>query len=250
MTDDDDQALPAYPIGSVDKALRLLMMVAEKPAGLRIADAAVSLGVAPSTVHRLLRMLVMHGFARQDSSTKSYHPGAALARLSNPRERAKQIARPVLAALVEEFDETAHLAVLDGLEALTVLSVESQHMLRVGDRSGHHQPAHRSAMGRVLLSQEDLDELTTELRAADADFDAAALAEAFRSVQADGHLLQHGEVEHGVSAMAAPVRDATGAVVYAISVTYPTGRIAEERIPQLGASLRAAAERLDVALRG
>jgi len=249
MSDAAETTRPAYPIGSVDKALRLLVMVAEKPSGLRIADAAVALGVAPSTVHRLLQMLVMHGFARQDPATKSYHPDAAMARLTNPRERAKQLAGPVLTSIVEEFGETAHLAVLDGLEALTVLSVESPHLLRVGDRAGHQQPAHRSAMGRVLLSERDPDELAADLRAADADHDADALADALARVREDGYLLQHGEVEHGVSALAVPVRDADGTIAYAIGVTYPSGRIADDRVPALADALRAAAERLSSDLR-
>src|SRR5690606_13806147 len=133
--------------------------------------------------------------------------------------------------------------------ALTVLSVESPHLLRVGDRAGHQQPAHRSAMGRVLLSERDPDELAADLRAADADHDADSLADPLARVRADGHLLQHGEVEHGVSALAVPVRDADGTIAYAIGVTYPSGRIADDRVPALADALRAAAERLSSDLR-
>ena len=84
MSEQSERDQPAYPIGSVDKALRLLVLVTEKPGGVRIGDAAGALGVAPSTAHRLLQMLALHGFARQDSDTKAYHPGEALARLTNP----------------------------------------------------------------------------------------------------------------------------------------------------------------------
>lgn len=250
MSDASDVARPAYPIGSVDKALRLLVIVAEKPGGVRIADAAAALGVAPSTVHRLLQMLVMHGFARQDPATKAYHPDAAMTRLSNPRERTKQLARPVLTALVEEFGETAHLGVLDGLDAVTLLSVESPHLLRVGDRAGHQQPAHRSAMGRVILSQRPAADVAGEAAAADIDVDESLLADVFARIARDGHLLQHGEVEHGVTALAVPVRGSSGVIEYAIGVTYPTGRIAEETVPALTRAALAAAAKLSAELQG
>lgn len=247
MTKKAEKDQPAYPIGSVDKALRLVVLVAGHPAGVRLGDATAALGVAPSTAHRLLQMLVHHGFARQDPETKAYHPGETMERLANPRERVRQLAHPILTSLVEEFGETVHLSVLDGTSALTVVSVESPHLLRVGNREGHAQPAVRSGMGRVLLSGQD-DAVRREMIAAE-EVDADRLAAHLREVEEKGYLLQHGEMEPGVSALAVPVRGASGTVEYAIGVTFPTGRVAEQQVPRLVRSLKASAAQLEDELR-
>lgn len=237
---------PAYPIGSVDKALRLVVLVSENPAGIRIGDAATALGVAPSTAHRLLQMLVHRGFARQDAETKMYHPGDTLDRLSDQRERARQAALPVLEELVREFGETVHLGILDDTSALTIASVESPQMLRVGNREGHAQPAVRSGMGRVLLSSSDPATLQPLLEAE--GLDAKQFASRLEALRDEGYLVQHGEVEEGVSTVAVPVAAESGAVAFAIGVTYPTGRITADRLPQLASALQSAARRLGEAL--
>jgi len=239
---------PAYPIGSVDKALRLLTIVAANPAGIRIGDASRMLGVAPSTAHRLLQMLALHGFATQDATTKTYRPGEAIRRLVNPRERVRQLARPVLTDLVDEVKETAHLGVLEGFSALTLLSVESPHLLRVGDREGNTQPAHLSAMGRTLLSGLSRDELADLIAESKAMVDTRVLNRHLASVRSNGFIVQHGEVEPGVSALAVPVHGPGGRVDYAIGVTFPTGRIPTADLPDLTEATRRAAARLETEL--
>lgn len=244
MTVKRDKDEPTYPIGSVDKALRLVVLVSEHPSGIRIGEVAAVLGVAPSTAHRLLQMLVHRGFARQDPQTRAYYPGETLDRLSDQRERVRQLARPILAGLVQEFGETVHLCMLDGWSALTIASAESPHLLRVGNREGHAQPAVRSGMGRVLLSGTDTPVPSPVLESAGVDRERfeAHMAE----VEANGYVLQHGEVEHGVSALAVPVHGRDGeSVDYAIGLTYPTGRIGNEAVPHVVEVLKTAAVQLE-----
>lgn len=246
MTDNSGKDQPGYPIGSVDRALRLVILVSENPSGIRLGEAALALGVAPSTAHRLLQMLMHQGFARQDGVTRAYFPGETLKRLSDQRERARQLARPLLAELVAEFGETVHLGVLDGVSSLTIVSVESPHMLRVGNREGKTQLAARSAMGRVLISDKDPETLQTMVDAA--GLDLAEFTARLAGLSANGCLIQHGEVEQGVSTLAVPVRLMSGAVGYAIGVTYPTGRIDDARMPGLIASVKKAAVQLEKSL--
>lgn len=239
---------PTYPVGSVDKALRLLLLVADRPEGIRIAEAAEVLEVAPSTAHRLLQMLTHHGFARQDPVSRIYLPGPTLQRLASPRERIRKVARPILAELVDEFGETVHLASLEGAAALILLSVESPHILRIGDRTGHAQPAHRTAVGRVLLSQFSTAEAMSLLQRAGHGVDEHLLAAGAEKLQADGYLQQHGEAEAGISALAVPVHGA-GRIEYALGVTYPTGRIVPADVPRLAKAMREASARLELELR-
>src|SRR6201984_2117976 len=72
-----DSLAPQYPIESVDKALKLLLLLGEKPE-IRLSEATRYLGVASSTAHRLLAMLAYRGFVRQDPVSKVYLPGPSL----------------------------------------------------------------------------------------------------------------------------------------------------------------------------
>ena len=83
---------------------------------MRVADASRTLGVAPSTAHRLISMLQYHGFVEQDPRSKVYRAGAALAQIGLAVVRAmdvRAIARPVMERLNSDLGETIHLAVLD-----------------------------------------------------------------------------------------------------------------------------------------
>src|SRR3954447_22353858 len=62
---------PQYPIVSVDNALKVLLLLAERTE-LRLTDVSDYLGVASSSAHRMLAMLLYPGFVRQDPKTKAY----------------------------------------------------------------------------------------------------------------------------------------------------------------------------------
>ncbi len=105
-------AKPAYPIASVDNALRLLMLL-RKQTRVRLSEASEHLGVAHSTAHRLLAMLAYHGFVRQERDSRAYVAGPALVEIGLAAIRQMDIrlhARPVLEDLAARFAETAHLA--------------------------------------------------------------------------------------------------------------------------------------------
>src|ERR1700749_1750310 len=71
-----EAAAPSYPISSVGNALRLLLLFREQQS-VRLTEACAYLGVAHSPAHRLLAMLIQHGFVRQESS-RAYRPGPML----------------------------------------------------------------------------------------------------------------------------------------------------------------------------
>src|SRR5215472_9746005 len=103
---------PAYPIASVDRALRLLLLVGRR-SSLRLSEASEALGVAPSTAHRLLAMLAFHGFVRPAGDRGGYVAGPALAEVARGAVREadlRRLARPLLRDLAAGTGETAHLS--------------------------------------------------------------------------------------------------------------------------------------------
>lgn len=147
-------AVPAqYPVESVDRALRLLLMFRDRP-NLRIVDAARELGVANSTVHRALAMLVQNGFVSKDRESRSYVMGEVLvdlglrARSSNPAE----LARPAMIELAARLNETVALGVLRGRQVLFVAEVEVDRTVRVRSQLGTRISAFPSSVGQVHLA--------------------------------------------------------------------------------------------------
>jgi IclR family acetate operon transcriptional repressor len=146
------QKLPAYPIASVDNALRLLLLFREQQV-LRLSTISQRLHVAPSTAHRLLAMLQYHGFVIQDGANRAYIAGPALL---EAREAAasdlRATAYPYLAALMDATGETAHRMVRVGRDSMFVEAVEGDSPGRVASRVGITAPAHCTSGGKALLA--------------------------------------------------------------------------------------------------
>lgn len=180
---------PPYPIESVGRTLVLLQFLADREE-VRLVDVRKHLGVAQSTAHRLMAMLVHHGFAVQVPGTRGYRAGPALLGLTAAAQGSaglRRTSRPVLQWLAQASGETAHLGVLNGTNVRYLEVVESTAPLRVTGRVGRTSPAHTTSLGKSMLATladgevtrryqgvsfaqhtavtiGDLDQLLTELR--------------------------------------------------------------------------------------
>src|SRR5215469_14345956 len=143
---------PAYPIASVNNALRLLLLFRSQPR-VRLSEASEHLGVAHSTAHRLLAMLAYHGFVRQEQDSRAYIAGPALVEIGLAAVSQLDIrrhARPALERLAGTLGETVHLAVLEGGNVRYLDAIESSRALRVAARTGWGPGAGCTASGRAL----------------------------------------------------------------------------------------------------
>jgi DNA-binding IclR family transcriptional regulator len=141
-------------------------------------------------------------------------------------------AAPILAALVEQTGESAQLFTREGDRRVCVASHERPSGLRDTVPLGAVLPLSRGSGGKVLLAW--------AADAAEFDVDAKALA----AVRRRGWAESIGERESGVASVSAPVRDAGGAVVAAISVSGPADRLGAHPGRRLGAAVQAAAAQL------
>jgi DNA-binding IclR family transcriptional regulator len=230
----DDGAAPTYPISSVDNALRLLQLFREQQS-VRLTDACAYLDVAHSTAHRLLAMLVHHGFVRQDPTTRAYRPGPTLVEIGLAVVQKMDVrtqARPLLEKLAAEFEETVHLVVLEGAQARFVDAVESERALRVVARTGNLLPAHCTSAGKVLLAEltsARLRELYPQGRLATQTSHSLAslrsLEAALADVREQGFATNHEESEEGVGSVAMALFDQANRPVAAIAVAVPVSRL-------------------------
>jgi DNA-binding IclR family transcriptional regulator len=246
------KAPPPYAIASVDNALRIATML-QLEGPLTVSEVARRLGVANSTAHRLLAMLVYRDFAVREAD-RTYRVGPVLelaAHSQSAAARLRAAALPHLHRLAEMLDESANLTVRTGDTVRFIASVESRQALRVGSREGMVFPAHRTTAGLLLLAELPPDRLEA-LYAADRyderpgdrpDLDA--LRADLARVRRNGFALNQGRSERGVVAVGVPVRAPDGEVVAGLSVSMPSARYEKERLPALAGTLRTVADALE-----
>jgi IclR family transcriptional regulator, acetate operon repressor len=251
------RSAPQYPIESVDRALRLLLIFSER-SEVRLSDAREALGVGQSTAHRLMAMLVYHGFVQQDPVTRVYRPGPALVEIGLSvvsRMDLRALARPVLEALAAATGETVHLGVLEEDRVRFIDVVESELALRVTGRVGRLLPAHATSLGKAMLAQlppeavrglyprEALPPVTGKTMTRRSD-----LVAELERVRARGYAVNLEESEAGVSSIGRAIVRSGGAVAGALSIAAPLSRITDDKRERYAALLAEACDELAVAL--
>jgi IclR family transcriptional regulator, acetate operon repressor len=233
---------PSYGIASVDSAL-LLATLLQQEGTMRVTDAATRLGVSVSTAHRLLGMLVYRDFAEQ-LPDRRYAVGPVLRRGVVQQASVttlREVALPHLRRLVDAVGETANLMVLAGPDVRFVATVESDQVLRVGDRTGRTLPAHLSSGGNAVLARLGADELAVLLEPLD-EAAAARVERELRAVRRRGFAVNDQETEAGLTAVGVAVPPAGGFSGAALSVAAPTARYSRDRLPIWGSALVGTAE--------
>ena len=240
---------PSYAIASVDHALRLATIL-QLEGAIGVAEAAQRLGVARSTAHRLLAMLVYRDFARQDDA-RTYRVGPVLELATHSHSqtaRLRELALEPMGVLVDVLDETANLVVRTGDTARFIAAVECRQALRVGNREGMVFPVHRVSGGLVLLadlSDEEVEALYAPERFTDRPDDRPdlfRLRHDLARVRASGLAVNQGRSERGVVAIGRAVRDSTGRALAGITISMPSVRYQPAVLPRIDAALRACAE--------
>jgi DNA-binding IclR family transcriptional regulator len=237
------------PVQSVDRAVTILEILArEGEAG--VTEIARELGVHKSTVSRLLAALDRRELVAQDTSRGRFRLGVGILRLAGAVGRGLDVVqegRPVCRALAEEVGETVNLAILSGGDALYLDQVAGPAALSPHNWAGQHIPLHATSDGKVLLAFLPAAEATAHLaprlrRFTDRTItDLAEFLQVLADVRRRGYAVAVEELEDGLTAIAAPVRNAEGEVVASISVSGPSFRITQDRILAIADSVRRAA---------
>jgi len=231
------QSKPSYPLSSVDHALQLLQLLRDT-GSLRLKDCAEELGVASSTAHRLLAMLVYRGFAIQDEN-RNYLSGPAMgegpAHVNSSREL-RLVTQPHLELLASRLNESCNLMIRVGTKVRFLATIESTNLLRVGDRRGAVLPAHRASGGKALLAElhpatlhtlypHRGDALDGDLQGDDLNEDEfVTLTEELEQVRKRGFAQNYEGTEEGISAIGMALHGGNDAAIAAISVAMPVTR--------------------------
>ena len=223
-------------IGVLDKAVVVLHAIAESPCGL--ADLCARTGLPRATAHRLAAGLEVHRLLARDSAGR-WRLGPALSELS------AGVADPLLAAgaavlpgLREITGESVQLYRREGTTRVCVVALEPPAGLRDTVPVGARLPMTAGSGARVLLAYSD--PATQHAVLPSAVFTERTLAD----VRRRGWAQSAAEREPGVASVSAPVRDRSGTVVAAVSVSGPIDRMGRRPGARWAADLMAAAEEL------
>ena len=220
-------------IQSVDRAARILKVLASGPRRLGVSEIADRLGLTRPTVHGLLQTLQAHGFVEQDRDSDKYQLGAGLLQLGNSYLDLNELrARSLVQAdrLAARADAAVRVGVMHGAHVVIVHHVFRPDTTLQILEVGAELPLHASALGKAMLAfapPEAVADLLTgaPTRLTSRTLSAGALRQELADIRERGFARERDEAILGESSIAAPIFDHSGQAVGAIGVVGDTERI-------------------------
>jgi IclR family transcriptional regulator, acetate operon repressor len=206
--------------------------------------------VARHDIRAALDALERHGLVAFDERRAHVRPGPALIRFARRGRDLRELAAPTMKRLADESGETVNVMVPSAAGAEAIAQAAGHHVLAASNWVGLEVPDHCSAAGKVFLALgvSSLPPGSLERRTHATITDRTRLAAELATVRERGYATITDELEVGLAAVAAPIRDAGGAVVAALSVAGPTARLTAPRLDVLGRLAIEQAHEIAVAL--
>jgi DNA-binding IclR family transcriptional regulator len=223
----------APTIQSVDRAARILKVLASGPRRLGVSEIADRLDLTRPTVHAMLQTLQTHGFVEQDLDSDKYQLGAGLLQLGNSYLDLNELrSRSLLHAerLAIRADAAVRVGVMHGAQVVIVHHVFRPDATLQILEVGAELPLHASALGKAMLAflpGEAIADLLTEPvpRLTSRTLTPRALRDELTDVREQGYARERDEAIIGESSIASPIFDYSGRPVGAIGVVGDTDRI-------------------------
>lgn len=206
-----------------------------------------------ATLLRFLSTLVSLGYVYRDSSDlysltlKMFSVG------SHGLEHIDliHVANPIAQRLCDELGETVHMGVLEDDQAVYVLKKESSYTIRMYSRVGKSIPLYCTAIGKILLSGMQASDLKTYLERTNLKpftpntiRETETLQRELEQIRRQGWASDNEEHEMGTLCIGAPIKDYTGKIVAAMSVSWPLFRFNLEEKERITSSIVDACIRL------
>lgn len=245
----DKAVTTAEPVRVLVKAMAVLELLAEASDELSLGDIAARLELNKSTCYRILTTLTAGDFVER-SSPGAYRLGIGAFRVGSAMERrlsVRERALPAMRELYRRSGETVFLLVLRGDEAVCVERLDgryaSTHTLRIGGTL----PLHLGAGPRLLLALLPDEQVEAYLagplqrRTSSTQATPEQLRDEVHRIRGEEYATSRDDVEQGVTAVSVPIRDHTGAVAAALSLSGLTAHLPDSEQETQLAMLRDAA---------
>ena len=229
-------------VQSLTRALTILTQLSEHDGGLILTELALLCELPTSTTHRLLTTLENNRFVRFNRSSNLWSVGVQSFVVGNAFARSRNfvpLAKTYMYHLMDEAGETVNLAAQDQDEIVYLAQVESHEIMRASVRPGARVPLHSSAVGKAILAgMNEIDrKLLTQLKPdnpKENQIFTPDFLKSLRETQRKGYAIDDEEQSIGLRCVASLIYDENGDPLAAISISGPTARITNARIPTLG----------------
>jgi IclR family transcriptional regulator, pca regulon regulatory protein len=231
---------------AIARAMAVLEAFDADSPDMTLSEIAAKTGITPATVRRCLNTLEVTGHIRRNGRLFCVGPRIlSLARGYSASLNMEELAGRELQRLVDQFDDPASVAVLDGNHVVYVATIARPTGLRPSARVGTRYPCHATSLGKVLLAfspNETVEPyLARTVLEAPTDRTIAApsaLREALITVRRQGFAVSIDELDYGVASIAVPIFGTSGDVVASINSSGYSARNSEaslrnERLPLL-----------------
>ncbi|MDX9866731.1 MAG: IclR family transcriptional regulator [Kiritimatiellia bacterium] len=243
-----------YSAPSLERGLAILECLARHPGGKGQLDLAQALACPVSSVFRLTLAMEKAGYLERDPDTKVFRLTLKMLTLGQQALSETDLVgsgMPEMRALRDQLEDTVLLGVLNGPEVIVLEQALGSHLFRFSVNAGHRIRAYCSAPGKAILAF--LPKIQRERVIAQTEFirfnantitTPAAFRKELQRVAELGYAIDNGEEYDGIYCVGAPVFDRVGFPLAAVWVTGPAKRVEPRRIPQIGAEMKAGAERI------
>jgi DNA-binding IclR family transcriptional regulator len=157
----------------------------------------------------------------------------------------RRVAHPLLRELNQKTQETVHLAILQGDQAISIERFGSPQPVALDARLGGQMPLHCTGVGKVLLAYQSEEILTKLAKSSGLErltprtmATLTQLKKELERIRERGYAVDNEEAVDGLRCVAAPVFDHTGRAVAAFSVAGPATRLTPERILEIAPLVR------------
>jgi IclR family transcriptional regulator, KDG regulon repressor len=244
------EANRSYRSPAVGRAFSVLRVLAEHPEGLALSSIARLTGVPPSTLLAILGSLCeAHAVSRVGS--RQYRLDFGIFQLGQAYVQGVDLMRafePVAGEIMRTCDETVQLAVLAGCDVMYVGHAESSQPMRLVTAIGRRAPVYASGAGKALLVDLEPAELRSLLGPEPFEQITPSTLTTYEDLElqlekcrSSGLTESREECIVGLHCVGAPIRDHTGTVIAAMSMSVPIPRMTQRRRHLVAASVWTAA---------
>lgn len=242
-----------YNVRAVERALQILDCFDDKNPERGVSEIAQAVNLHKATTHRIVTTLLNYGYLERAEDDQRYRLGLRLAGLGYKVIRRMDLRReaiPYMSQLVEQWDEVCDLSIYDQGRVFYIEVLRGSHALTISAAIAQRLPAHCTSSGKLFLAHlpgEELDAFLNEpLRAYTMNTITSpdGLRQQLDAILDQGYSLDDEELEAGIRAVAAPIRNYNGDIIAAVSIPGPTKRMTDDRISQIIPALVDTAQRI------
>lgn len=240
-------------IAVLGKALDLLEQLEAAAEAKSLDELSSATGIARSTAHRLLADLADRHYVERDHAGR-FILGLKLLELGavvKQRQTLRDIARPLMIELRDQFGETVNLGRLRGDSIIYLETIESLHPFRVTGSLGVVDPVHATSIGKAILAslpEEERPALRKFTRLTQSTIgNAASFNDELAKVKERGYALDNEESMEGGRCIGVPILQ-NGRPIAGISISGPIARLASDRVALCATALQKASRAISARL--